>query len=151
MSEPTGRPFDYLTDRSLFDTIKRVLQNPNPVAAEYRTALIDECHTRALVLHDRAMAVTYQCLECGQDVAILDQPTHDDAHIGSSLEDTDEAEARWSDDNPETVAEQVELCGQILRDGDCGREEDHDGFCRPVIKVLDQPTHEDTAHADDLV
>jgi hypothetical protein len=48
-AEPSGRPFDYLTDRSLFDTIARVLQNPNPFAAEYLPALINECHVRAMI------------------------------------------------------------------------------------------------------
>jgi hypothetical protein len=90
-AEPTGRPFDYLTDHGLFDTIERVLSLPiggQLLAAEWLTALKDEAHTRALVLHERAMSVTYQCLGCGQDVAILDQPTHEDTvHADDLVED----------------------------------------------------------------
>lgn len=54
-AESTGRPFDYLTDRQLFDTVERALNLPvggQLPASEYLTALITECHVRALVDYD---------------------------------------------------------------------------------------------------
>lgn len=47
---------------------------------DVREAVMVELHTRALVLHERAMGVTYECQACGEDVAILVQPAHADLH-----------------------------------------------------------------------
>jgi hypothetical protein len=77
---PTGRPFDYLTDRSLFDTIERVLSLPiggQQLAAEWLTALVTECHVRALEENARH---TMTATEKGKALA-ASQPT--DTLLGS--------------------------------------------------------------------